>query len=712
MLGSCQEATRGAKKDVARAVSGFSSCCDIHGVADGKASRRDQLLRPSKAFGIEGPGGSPVAQRSSDEPEPEGENEDEDHLSIHVHVASAKGLPKADVLGTADPYVEVQLLGPADPTEKKKAPGKKNKTKTKNDQEAKTLATAKTQVIRDTLAPSWGETFVFDMPNGDVVGEVSLAFQVFDYDLVTNDDCLGEVTVSVLEVLTSSKRLSAGWQALLRQTPAARDRLAVLCDERLAAGSPVAYSIQAIPGETHAYDLTKAELFVHVNVVAKKSKARSLEATIELQTRQRFRLERPGPDLLLGNVDLGGVGAGRHQLEEELARVVVDGSALECRRLLNRGAMVNSRCSTGPFVGYAPLHIACLKGHRDLAMAFVDVFNASIVQLGPGGRSAAMCACEAGDEDLAEWLVSEGVPADLKDDAGCTVLFYSAGKALPRLTAWLLTKQRLEPNERAKDGSTPLLHALLGGPSAQVEAVARQLVDAKASADIADKRGRTPLHAACQAGDDKMVKFFLSTGNLCLGALDAQGQTPALLARRAGMPDSTVKKLMRFGEPTSPTSRNQLLDETMEEAAKRDLREKKADLSEWDWRTWRAMHPRRGPSPGVRGQDHGAGVSILSPGQGSAREVIPDVHVPDFSFLPSSRSHEVPNFIGTGGGTLRGEDDKPSTAGVAKKPISLSRLKSWATGLRQKKQAAAPQEEDDAWMNLDFESISERAQRR
>lgn len=41
-------------------------------------------------------------------------------------------------------------------------------------------------------------------------------------------------------------------------------------------------------------------------------------------------------------------------------------------------------------------------------MALVDVFEASLVMQAPGGRSAAMCACEARAEALAEWLISEG----------------------------------------------------------------------------------------------------------------------------------------------------------------------------------------------------------------------------------------------------------------------------------------------------------------
>jgi len=143
--------------------------------------------------------------------------------------------------------------------------------------------------------------------------------------------------------------------------------------------------------------------------------------------------------------------------EKELLLSVAEGRVPACFRLLSSGAAsVNACAREGDFKDCTPLHIACLKGHRDLVMALVDIFQASLVLLAPGGRSAAMCACEAGDEALAEWLIKEGVPADPRDDAQRTVLFYAAKHAMPKLTAWLLEKQNLPPGDKASDGSTPL----------------------------------------------------------------------------------------------------------------------------------------------------------------------------------------------------------------------------------------------------------------
>merc|ERR1712216_312298 len=138
--------------------------------------------------------------------------------------------------------------------------------------------------------------------------------------------------------------------------------------------------------------------------------------------------------------------------------------------------MGNGTVASGPFKGCSPLHIACLKRFPELAMTLVDIFSASLVQRAPGGRSAAMCACEGPDEALAEWLIVEGVPVDLRDDAGRTVLHYAAKAALPQLVGWLVGKQKQTPGERATDGSTPLMSTASSHVEANV-VVVQQLLD-------------------------------------------------------------------------------------------------------------------------------------------------------------------------------------------------------------------------------------------
>ncbi|CAE8684842.1 unnamed protein product, partial [Polarella glacialis] len=234
---------------------------------------------------------------------------------------------------------------------------------------------------------------------------------------------------------------------------------------------------------------------------------------------------------------------------------------------------------------------------------------ASLVLPAVGGKSPAMCACEAGDEHLAEWLIAEGVPADLRDEAGRSVLHYAASSALPQLTSWLLGKQNLSPNSPANDGSTALAVAVSGVLPAAV-VVAQQLLEAAALADSADSKGRVPLHKACEAGNDRCVRLLLGFGKAkTAGAVDAEGQTPYTVGRRSGLPEATLQRLaaaqhegalgagegkLGAGDESASRTGPQQPGETAAEAEKRELRARKAATSaEASWQTWRSMRPRR-----------------------------------------------------------------------------------------------------------------------
>jgi len=329
-------------------------------------------------------------------------------------------------------------------------------------------------------------------------------------------------------------------------------------------------------------------------------------------------------------------------------------------------------------------------------MALVDVFDSSLVQTAPGGLSAAMCACEAGDAGLAEWLVNEGLPADLRDEAGRTVLFYAAQAALPQFTSWLIGKQRLSASARARDGSTALASAVSSKATGS-STVVQQLLEAAASANKADKAGWTPLHAACQAGDERCVRLLLGAGKAKADLVDAKGRTAADVARASSMSKATVEKLFGGHAAEGPS-------ETPEEAEKRELREKKtAHREETNWRTWRYMHPRRG---GSAWYDDGGGVSgpsakaaglspkaaSLSPSPRPSGDGGGDSY--RFGALPASAgsargavSHdEIPLYFG------RAASPSPSAGAAASGgPGRLSRLKSWATGFRRSSKSPAPE---------------------
>eukprot|EP00438_Fugacium_kawagutii_P021398 Skav232445 [mRNA] locus=scaffold189:362379:368147:- [translate_table: standard] len=487
-------AARAAARTADRAGAG--SCCDVicaeerHRRHQGSLRLKQQLHRPA----LEAKEKPPAPDFSKDT------NRVSERKEICIFLERAEGLPQADFLGTADPYVEIVLMS-CDPL--KMQVSKSDVKNLRGPLSEKTLFKATSRIIRGSLTPQWQESFYFSIPEG--CEDSILYFRILDYDLVTSDDFLGHCSMSVLNLgpkestaLEWNRALSAGGRPGHRPAEPQR-RWRALRDPRLAeAPVTTAHGLQVMPapGQESTYDLSSAKLFFKVSLTS--------------------RCTRP---LLQGSPAAEMDEETAHRL---LAEAAYNNDLWSLIAILSSSTITVNALSPGNEIGefrnHTALLIACLQKHCDLAMALVDVFEASLVICAPGGRSVAMCACEARQEALAEWLISEGVPADLRDAQGRNVLFYAVKEALPQLTAfllgclddqrrfglhhdtrteWLLVirQQRLSPMSLATDGSSPLALAVSSRQAASV-VVAKQLLEAKARANCADRKGNFPLHQA------------------------------------------------------------------------------------------------------------------------------------------------------------------------------------------------------------------------
>lgn len=202
-------------------------------------------------------------------------------------------------------------------------------------------------------------------------------------------------------------------------------KLAALRDPHVAEaeGSTPSVRLRAAPGQESTYDLSSAKIFVKVSLTG-----RSIRPLLQSSTREG----REGREVREADCD--------EPAFLELVEVIQKNDIWGALRLLSsKRVSVNTKVLEGAFQGYTALLIACSQKHAEMVKALVDIFKASLVVQAPGGRTAAMLACSARAEGLAEWLISEGVPADLTDDAGRNVLFYAVQEAFPQLTAFLLS---------------------------------------------------------------------------------------------------------------------------------------------------------------------------------------------------------------------------------------------------------------------------------
>jgi hypothetical protein len=89
---------------------------------------------------------------------------------LHVEVCEANGLRAADPWGTSDPYCKVTLGS----------------------------NTQSTSVKTKTLSPQWNQSFTFPMEDVTVT---TVAFQLWDSDLRSSDDLLGECSYDISALL-------------------------------------------------------------------------------------------------------------------------------------------------------------------------------------------------------------------------------------------------------------------------------------------------------------------------------------------------------------------------------------------------------------------------------------------------------------------------------------------------------------------------------
>jgi len=196
------------------------------------------------------------------------------------------------------------------------------------------------------------------------------------------------------------------------------------------------------------------------------------------------------------------------------------------------------------------------------------------------------------------------------------------------------------------------------------------------------------------------VKLLIGRGHAKVNVVDRKGETPAMLARRSGMPESILKKLTQAGEPEACEAQREEEERASASAERlRKIRERQEmEPIANDWRTWRAMHPRRGAGADFD-FDSGAGVGDLpTGGQDDFGDLEP-------KFRREGKVGSPPFFVG------RATAESGVAAGGVKATGRISRLRAWASGLAgsRRTQSTSPHGSEDS--DFDFESYSARASR-
>ena len=132
---------------------------------------------------------------------------------LSVRVGHGSDLLAADHNGKSDPYVELSLTALAI---------EDCDTCTRH-----TLATRRTNVIKDTLNPVWDHSFVFDLTSWEPheLEKLHITAEVFDHDIVGSATYLGGVELPLLQMF--AERGGLGYHAVEADYLLSQDRDAV-----------------------------------------------------------------------------------------------------------------------------------------------------------------------------------------------------------------------------------------------------------------------------------------------------------------------------------------------------------------------------------------------------------------------------------------------------------------------------------------------------
>ena len=156
--------------------------------------------------------------------------------------------------------------------------------------------------------------------------------------------------------------------------------------------------------------------------------------------------------------------------------------------------------------GCSPLHLACQNGHYRMTLYLSEVYPANVYSVNNNEEGLLHGAAESGNKDLIQFLVeSHGLDPESQDKDGVTCLHILAKQGDKEIYEYLVPRVRNNPTPKDKAGQSPLHYA-----SRHYEMSVYLIQSFNIHPEDKDSEGFTGVHAACQAGNMRLVLHYLN----------------------------------------------------------------------------------------------------------------------------------------------------------------------------------------------------------
>ena len=179
------------------------------------------------------------------------------------------------------------------------------------------------------------------------------------------------------------------------------------------------------------------------------------------------------------------------------------------------------------------LHIACKKGHRDIAEYLLTHTTCNLNVQDSQRNTPLHIASHSGHMECVKLIVETRVDLNLTSKNNQTTLHIACEYGHRNIAEYLLTKAECNPNVQEVHGNTPLHIVSRNGHLGCVKLII-ETSTVRVDPNLTNRNKQTALHIACEYGHRNIAEYLLTKAECNPNIQEVHGNTPLHLASRNG----------------------------------------------------------------------------------------------------------------------------------------------------------------------------------